>query len=56
MGLMGLVDTINHLWGFKGRLCYPADSETVKVLFIFNTADIDSVGNLAEHSLLRLFV
>jgi hypothetical protein len=53
---MGFVYTIDYQWGLKGRLRYPAYGETVNVIPLLNATDVDSVGNLAEHSFLGLFV
>lgn len=44
---MVFVDAIDDLWRFKRRLHQPTDRKTVNVFSILNTANIDSVGNLA---------
>jgi hypothetical protein len=56
MGRMGFVDTVDHLGWFKRRLHQPTYGKTINLFSILNTTDIDSMGNLAEHCLLRLFV
>ncbi len=44
---MVFVDAIDDLWGFKRRLHQPTNGKTVNIVVILDTANIDSMGNLA---------